>query len=240
MKKITISQEGSAPITISVGEDNPVTEKHTISCEAWETEIDKPDCSDIKNPVDRAFAECLSLESANMSVESMPRLSSIKPISITGRRSFSRNVFAESIDKYMEGQSDTVNKIKSYISKKGWTNVGIAGLNKVPTLITYIFKTGGLGSWKDNFDLANARKCMFEKEYNGLKIVWIHTDKTNNSAKAKQNDTRAAKDAIRGFLVLSKPGSTRFFTKVLTPIIRINSENNGASNYSTSIDVNKK
>ena len=227
--KLTISQEGSNPITITVPEQ---TTKYTVSTESWPQE--QPVTTG--NIIDDIFASVSRESDPNMSAEGMPRLSGIKPVTLNAGRSMNRQVFIKTVDEYMKGQGKNIEKIKSYISAKGWENVGMAGLSKVPTLWTGWFKDFGFTS---GLTLSNARKQMFEKEYDGLKILFVHTDNSNNSLISKVQDLRSFKDAVRGYLILSKPGSDKFFCKTITPIIRLDRADGGKSNYQTDVNVNK-
>lgn len=228
--KLTISQEGSSPITITV--PNEVKrEKYIVTTEAWEQETVKTG-----NIIDDIFASVSRESDPNVSAEGMPRLSNIKPFAVHPGKVMNRQVFVKTVDDYMRGQGKNIEKIKSYISAKGWENVGMAGLSKVPTLWTGWFKDFG---FKSGLTLSNARKQMFEKEYDGLKILFVHTDNSNNSLTSKISDLRAFKDAVRGYLILSKPGSDKFFCKTITPIIRLDRADGGKSNYQTDVNVNK-
>ena len=245
MKKITISKEGSAPLDILVDDAGNVKSVESAgqciySEESYEVSFEdalistESDFANL-NTVDRVFAE-IARESGNpaLSTESMPRMSGIKPFSFTSGRDMNRQVFIKTLDEYLKGQKPTIEKIKHYLTAKGWEDQGVAGLSKVPTCITQWFKTFG---WKGAISLANARKSIIEKEVDGLKFVFVHTDNGNDSAIAKLQDFRSFKDKMVGYLILSKPGSEKFFCKQVTPIIRIDRKDNGKSRFETNISA---
>ena len=245
MKKITISKEGITPLNILVDDAGNVKSVEAAgqcvySEESYDVTFEdalistESDFANL-NTVDRVFAE-IARESGNpaLSTESMPRMSGIKPFSFTSGRDMNRQVFIKTLDEYLKGQKPTIEKIKHYLTAKGWEDQGIAGLSKVPTCITQWFKAFG---WKGTISLANARKSIIEKEVDGLKFVFVHTDNSDDSAVAKLTDLRSFKDKMVGYLILSKPGSEKFFCKQVTPIIRIDRKDNGKSRYETSISA---
>ena len=245
MKKITISKEGISPLDIYVDGKNQIQSvessgKVMFSKEAYEISTEEGSISEEAdlsklNAVDRVFAE-MARESHNpaLSTEAaMPRLSGIKPFSFFAGRSMSRNVFTTTVDEYLKGQQSSIAKIKDYIAKQGWVDEGIAGLSKVPTIVTQMFKIFGLA----NITLASSRKNIIEKEVNGLKIVFIHTDNSNDSAINKTLDFRARKDKMVGYLILSKRGSDKFFCKRITPTINVQRKDNGKSRHNIEVSA---
>lgn len=239
MKKIVISREGINPISISVDNDGHLKGVESAGVELAANVELTTDENAIKDTeslhnnsdmtvTDKVFAECFSVESSDpgRSEEAMPRLSGIKPVAFFSRNRMNRNIYIESVDKYMEGQAGNIEKVKAYLEKKKWTNLGVGGLSRIPTIITSMFKVFG-----QEEAMQSSRKQIFEKEYNGLKVVWIYTDNSNASQNAIREDIRSAKDSMVGYLILTTnvDGET-FFSKQLTPIIRINRADNGMAN----------
>ena len=252
MKKITISKEGCSPIDILVDNDGAVKTVEsagncvysdegtvTISTEEPTESRESIDLSSMST-VDRVFAE-MTRESfdPSRSEEAVPRLSGIKPVAILRKRSMSKQVFVGAIDTYLSGQKPQINKIKEYLNKKGWVNLGLAGLSREPTLFTDVFKV--FGGNTTSRSIRNPRDHLIEKEVDGLKIVFVFTDNNDNSEYAKKHDIRSAKNKMVGHLILTKEKNDKkniFFCKQITPIILVDSESDGKSQYSTDINVN--
>lgn len=244
MKKITISKEGITPLNILVDDAGNVKSVEAAgqcvySEESYEVTFEdalvsaESDFANL-NTVDRVFAE-IARESGNpaLSTEStMPRLSGIKPFAFFAGRSMSRNVFTSTVDEYLKGQKSSIAKVKDYITKMGWEDQGIAGLSKVPTIATQYKAFSTV-----NLTLTSSRKNIIEKEVDGLKIVFIHTDKSNDSAVNKALDIRSVKDTMVGYLILSKPGSEKFFCKQITPVINIQRKDNGKSRFNVEVSA---
>lgn len=248
MKKITISKEGYSPIDILVDNDGAVktvesagncvySDEGTVTISTEDTKtVESVDLSSMST-VDKLFAE-MTRESSDpsRSEEAMPRLSGIKPVAILRKRSMSKQVFAGAIDTYLSGQKPQINKIKEYLNKKGWVNLGLAGLSREPTLFTDVFKV--FGGNTTSRSIRNPRDHLIEKEVDGLKIVFVFTDNNDNSEYAKKHDIRSAKNRMVGHLILSKETNPMFFCKQITPIILIDSDSDGKSQYNTDININ--
>lgn len=214
--KITIQQKGQESVTLDLSEAKS-EERYELSSESIYSDI------------------ILSTEAITpeMGLESMPRLSNIKPIYfVNPSKSMTSSRLVTSLDKYMASQKENIDKIKKYIENKKWTNVGMDGLSKNPTLWTSLFKVFGNG-YAQNAILQNSRKNVIEKTYDGLKVVWLYHDNSNDSERNKIKDKRAINDQVIGFIVLSKQNSDYYFTKQITPrlILKPSEIGSGKSNY---------
>lgn len=216
--KITILQKGQESVTLDLDQMTS-EERYELSSESiysdaiFSTEAITPD----------------------MGLESMPRLSGIKPIHFflhNPSKEMTSSRLVTSLDKYMAAQKENVNRIKEYLEKKKWVNVGMDGLSKNPTLWTSLFKVFGNGYFQNSI-LQNSRKNVIEKTYDGLKVVWLYHDNSNDSLKNKIKDKRTINDQVIGFLVLSKPNSENYFTKQITPrlILKPAEVGSGKSKY---------
>jgi len=157
-----------------------------------------------------------------------------------------RSVIAKSLDAYLNSEpvKASLKKIKEYCDKKHWGIVGIDGLQKSPTLWTSMFKALYGGSLSPIIN--NVRKNIFEKTVDGIKIVIIYTDNSDNSAAAKLNDKRSARDWAVCHLVLAKNdgAASKYFTKQISNKLLLNEsdkegQNNRTSNYATNVNLNK-
>lgn len=188
-----------------------------------------------------------------VSAEGFPRLPGVSSVKLAGGGvnsplikaiggAIPRSILSKSLDEYLSspGVKKALAKIKEYCEKKHWSIVGLDGLQKNPTLWTYLFKAVG-----SSFNIANGRKNTFERTVDGVKIVVIYTDNKNDSHYAKTMDVRSGKDWFVLHLVLSKKDgeSTKYFTKQISNRVYVKVEDkegvdNRKANYRNEINVN--
>ncbi len=209
----------------------------------------------MKYSVENSAATAVELynDFGGVSAEGFPRLPGVSSVKLAGGGvnspltkaiggAIPRSILSKSLDDYLSspGVKKALSQIKAYCEKKHWGIVGLDGLQKEPTLWTYLFKAVG-----SSLNISNGRKNTFERTVDGVKIVVIYTDNKNDSHYAKSMDVRSGKDWFVLHLVLSKKDgeSTKYFTKQISNRVFVKVEDkegaaNRKSNYNNEINAN--
>ena len=201
--KITISREGSSPISIDVPEKSVESRTELIDTPELNPEVAREAALADLSVVDRLFAEC-ARESADpaRSEEGFPRYNSI--LSLTGTKMVSGVNHFKTDEKF----KDVCKRIKEYCAAKNWEIVKEADSTQLKTLWTTIIG-------KDTSDYRRpSAKSETWITVEGVPVCFLEFDEYRNQYDANGNYMgQYHVHYISAHVFLKKPGANRIFSK---------------------------